>query len=111
MSKMWGGRVWKNQEVLDNFSNNMGLLLEYQLALESYMLLNNIKNDDRIEKAIKALSDLRKRAKIINDEEEVVVCQESTNIIQHFNKLINEIGNEKFIFYDDGTIEYNEKGI
>lgn len=109
MNKMWGGRIWKDQEILEKFSHNMGLLLEYQLALESYMLLNDIKNNDRIENAIKALSDLRKLAKNINDEEEEDLYKETIKIINQFKLLISEIGKEKFIFYDDGTIEYKEK--
>lgn len=110
MNNKWCGRIWKNQDLLKNFSKNMSILLDYQLAIEDYLLINNCANNTSIESVLKLLSDLRKQAKNITDEEEFEVYQESINVLKKFDSIIEALGKENFIQYEDGSIEYNHRG-
>jgi len=106
MRKTWYGREWLNQDVLKKFSNNMGLLLEYQLAFENYCLINGVE-DDSIEQIMQNLANIRNSSKNLRNEKEEIEIYEKTNeLIKHCSLVIDNIGRDKFLFYEDGTIEY-----
>lgn len=90
----------KNQEKI--LQELMKQNLRYQLALESYT--------DDTNQEIKFLNEtwkkqgiLRKNKNIWSIEKQI---QEAQNIQENFQKVVNKIGKEHFIFYDDGDINY-----
>ena len=76
--------------------------LRYQLALESY-------TDDTQEESpflkenLKKLSAWRKNRTVWSIDKQI---QETKIIQENFQKIVQEIGHEHFIFYDDGDINY-----
>lgn len=81
---------------------NMQLLLHLQLALESY----GDDNDGEIlllKNAYKDLDDLRKNREIISVEQQIKL---SNAIIEKFNNVLDLVGRNNFIFYEDGDINY-----
>jgi hypothetical protein len=92
---------------MKEFDNNMSKVLDIQLALENYQD-NTGENTDLINKAFSEISILRKSENELSEEERL---NSSKNLLIKLNKLLDEIGREKFIFYDDGDIDYIWKHI
>lgn len=86
------------------FNDNMSEILDLQLAFEGYVDNTNA-NLPLLEQIYKEISDLRKdRDKgILNDKDKI---SRSNAILNNFEKLLNIVGRDKFIFYEDGGIEY-----
>lgn len=84
------------------FNKKMGRILNFQLQIESFEdnTGENIPLSHQIDKEI---SDLRKAKNDLNDEEKNARANE---ILNHFEELFDLIGRDRFIFYDDGKIEY-----
>ncbi len=106
MRKTWYGREWINQDVLKKFSNNMGLLLEYQLAFENFCLIKGVE-DNGVKQTMQSLSNIRNSSKNLHNEEDEIAIYEKTNeLIKQCSLVVDNIGRDKFLFYEDGTIEY-----
>lgn len=99
---IWHGRDWKNEENLRCFKNNSSKILDFKLAIENFQDFNNVKIDKfkEIETMWKDVNDLSKT------EKELIEI--SQNVIGRYLSLIDEIGKQHFIFYQDGTIEYRK---
>ena len=101
--------ISKLKETCDDISDNFEFLrylmtqnLRYQLALEDYT--------DDTKQEIKFLNEtwkkqglLRKNRKNWPLEKQI---QEAKIIQENFQQIVNKIGKEHFIFYDDGNINY-----
>ena len=76
--------------------------LRYQLALESYT--------DDTQEEIKFLNETWKRQGLLRKNRDnwslEKQIQEAKIIQENFQKIVQEIGHEHFIFYDDGDINY-----
>ena len=75
-------------------------LLKIDLALESYVDFYN----DKPNKLVK----LRKHLRLYRIEKDKMTDEEKFNncksLVDKYTKLINEIGRDKFEFYDDGDV-------
>ncbi len=79
--------------------------LRYELAIEDYELDTN--NEPALLIAnLKKLNTWRNNRKIWTIEKQI---QETSIIYENFKNIVEEIGKEYFIFYDDGDINYNWK--
>ena len=99
----------KLKETCDDISDNFEFLqclmtqnLRYQLALEDYEL--DTGNElDLLMTTWGKLNIFRKTRKNLTLEKQI---QEAKIIQENFKKIVNKIGKEHFIFYDDGDINY-----
>lgn len=90
----------ENQEKI--LQELMKQILRYQLALEDYEL--DTGNElDLLMTAWRKLDIFRKTRKNWSLEKQI---QEAEIIQEDFKKVVNEIGKEHFVFYDDGDINY-----
>ena len=81
---------------------NIKTLLRLQLALENYED-NNHSNNHLLKEANLELGNFRKNRANISIDEQIDL---SAEIIRKYNKVLDEIGRENFIFYEDGDINY-----
>ena len=87
------------EEILENLIRQN---LEYQLALEDYEL--DTGNELNLLMVIwKKLDVFRKNRDNWSLEKQI---QEAKIIQEDFRQVVNEIGKDHFIFYDDGDINY-----
>ena len=97
----------KLKETCDDISDNFEFLqclmtqnLRYQLALEDYT--------DDTQEEIKFLNETWKRQGLLRKNRDnwslEKQIQEAKIIQENFQKIVQEIGHEHFIFYDDGDI-------
>ena len=96
------GRLWSSEE--NYLKNNYNTRFNYcsALALEDYADFNNkyeIFNDD-------AFVLYKQYVETHNDLSEKELLELTANTSKQFNALFDKIGREKFVFYDDGDIEY-----
>ena len=90
----------ENQEKI--LQELMKQILRYQLALEDYEL--DTGNElDLLMTTWRKLDIFRKKKKNWSLEKQI---QEAEIIQEDFKKVVNEIGKEHFVFYDDGDINY-----
>lgn len=86
--------------------NNKRQLLRLQLALESY-------EDDTGEK-LQSLNETNLELKNFRGTKQNLSSEEQINItdkiIEKYNQIIDIIGKDKFVFYDDGDINYLWRG-
>lgn len=91
---------------LVKLENNLRQLLRLQLALESY-------EDDTGEK-LQLLSQTNLELKNFRETKQNLSSEEQINItdkiIEKYNRIIDIIGKDKFVFYDDGDINYIWRG-
>ena len=92
----------EKEKMLISFNKNMSKILDLQLAFESY-IDNTGKNIPLLEQTYKNISNLRKNKDELGDEEKNIISNE---ILNNFEKLLDMVGRDKFIFYEDGKIEY-----
>ncbi len=75
-------------------------LLKIDLALESYVDFYNDKPNKLVQ--------LRKQLRLYRIEKDKMTDEEKFNncksLVDKYTKLINEIGRDKFEFYDDGDV-------
>ena len=101
--------ISKLKETCDDISDNFEFLrylmtqnLRYQLALEDYEL--DTGNELELLMTIwRKLDVFRKNRENWSLEKQI---QEAKIIQENFKKIVNKIGKEHFIFYDDGDINY-----
>lgn len=86
------------------FNDNMSEILDLQLAFEGYVDNTNA-NLPLLEQIYQEISDLRKDRDrgILNDKDKI---SRSNAILNNFEKLLNIVGKDKFIFYEYGKVEY-----
>ena len=86
------------------FNDNMSEILDLQLAFEGYVDNTNA-NLPLLEQIYQEISDLRKDRDrgMLNDKDKI---SRSNAILNNFEKLFNIVGKDKFIFYEDGKVEY-----
>ena len=95
-----------NKEKLTEFAENMCEILNIQLALEDYGLHTNGKeNINLLNEAYSEIHNLRVKRDKLNDEKTLV--NESKNLLKKLYEILDKIGKEKFIFYDEGGINYD----
>ena len=86
--------------------NNKRQLLRLQLALESY-------EDDTGEK-LQSLNETNLELKNFRGTKQNLSSEEQINItdkiIEKYNQIIDIIGKDKFVFYEDGDINYIGRG-
>ena len=85
------------------FDKNMVDILEIQLALESYRDDTLTEFTDEEGKILDDLQLLREQRNNLPEEEKI---KKSEDILVRLNNVLDEIGREKFIFYDSGEINY-----
>ena len=78
-------------------------ILEIQLALESYRDDTLTEFTDEEGKILDDLQLLREQRNNLPEEEKI---KKSEDILVRLNNVLDEIGREKFIFYDSGEINY-----
>lgn len=82
--------------------NNLTRILKISLALESYQ--DNVgENNDIIDKAFDIIGSLRERREFLTKKEQL---EETNKVLAKLNEVLDIVGREKFIFYDDGDINY-----
>ncbi|MFQ6773224.1 MAG: hypothetical protein ACLRFG_01975 [Clostridia bacterium] len=96
------GNVWSSEE--NYIRNNCNVRYNYcsALALEDYADFNNkyeIFNDE----AFVSYEQYVKTYKSLTEKE---LLELTTTISKKFDELFDKIGRDKFIFYDDGDVEY-----
>ena len=85
------------------FDKNMVDILEINLALESYRDDTGTEYSAEEVKIEDDLQLLREQKNNLTEEEKI---KRSEDILARLNKVLDQIGRDKFIFYDDGFIGY-----
>lgn len=92
-------KIYKNYS---KFQNNMVQILRIQLAMEDF--LDNTGVDVKeVKDAFLELNNLRDKKDILDAIERIEM---SEKVIDLFNKAFDVVGKDKFIFYEDGDINY-----
>lgn len=81
---------------------NMSKILYYQLAFEDYSDYTG--NEPKLYREINEKTQLLRNQKEQLDENTKIKM--SLDILKQYDDLLKMVGKEKFIFYDDGSIEY-----
>lgn len=92
---------------MKEFDKNMAAILEIDLALEDY---EDDTGKEYTKDEKKIFDDLKLLRKEKNTMEEQELIIRSKDILSKLNKLLDKIGREKFIFYNDGDINYKWNG-
>lgn len=103
MFKEKDGKEWSSEENFLKFKQHLAQILEIQLALENYAD-DTQNNAFYSNESFALLSDLRKNKQVWEEEK---LLSTADKILAEFNKILENLGKENFIFYNDGTIEYN----
>lgn len=91
---------------LSELENNKRQLLRLQLALENY----EDDTGENLQLLIEANLELKKYRETkqnLSREEQINITEK---IIEKYNQIIDIIGKDKFVFYDDGDINYIWRG-
>ena len=88
--------------IMKEFNENMSKVLDIQLALENYQD-NTGQNTNLINEAFGAIATLRQKKTEMVEEERLMA---SIELLNKLNNVLDVIGREKFIFYEDGGIGY-----
>ena len=91
-----------NNKKSNEFDNNMSLILDYILEFENY--------SDDIGEEPKELTEIYSSIEKLRQEKDTLdyktKIKRSKEIINKFQKLIEEVGKEKFKFNSDGSFFY-----
>ena len=87
---------------LSEFDKNMSKILSRSLAVESYTD-NTLEYTSFMEEIDTDIRELRKIKDSLNEEDKVI---RTNKVLEKFEKLFDKVGREKFIFYEDGNVEY-----
>ena len=98
----FNGRVWSSEEKYLEFQLNVRKNLKASLALENYA---DCEGKDEIydDEAFYLYDKYIENKKEMNEQE---LLELTSLIVKKFNELFEKIGKEKFIFYDDGDVNY-----
>lgn len=86
----------------NEFEQKMSKILYFDLALENYEDLTG----NRLEELDENFEKLKLLRQNRNFWSEDVRLREANNILDNFNKIIEDIGTNNFTFYDNGAVEY-----
>ena len=92
----------KEEKNNDLLKENMSKILDLQLAFETY-IDNTGAKIDLSEQTYNDIKELRKNIDNFTKNENII---KSNKILTNFEKLLELVGHDKFIFYEDGKIEY-----
>ncbi|MBQ7880303.1 MAG: hypothetical protein IJ358_00450 [Clostridia bacterium] len=102
IAMLWNGKEWNDETLLENFKRNNSIILDCQLAIESYEDFR-----DEIVEDFHNLNKLWKNEKVKSvNMTDFQIYEISEDFIKRYYKLIENLGKEKFVFYNDGTVEY-----
>ena len=87
---------------MDKYNENMKLILSRQLALESYQD-DTGSEMDLLDEAYEAIALFRKEKDTLSDNDKL---KKSSKILTKFDKVLDIVGRDNFIFYDDNTVNY-----
>ncbi len=86
----------------EQIKNNMKRIFYLDLSFESYT--DNTKNEpELLVQTIKKLNNYRENKDKLSLEEKL---SETEEILKNFDMLLDMVGRENFIFYEDGSVEY-----
>ena len=96
------GRVWPSKKAYNQYKMNMRLALKLELMFEDY---TDDTDDMSIyeDEAFKKLYNIRRNYEAISTDQ---LIKDYNFIVKRFYEIIDELGRENFIFYDDGTVNY-----
>lgn len=87
---------------MDKYNENMKLILSRQLALESYQD-DTGSEMDLLDEAYEDIALFRKEKDTLSDNNKL---KKSSEILTKFDKVLDIVGRDNFIFYDDNTVNY-----
>ena len=96
------GRVWPSKKAFNQFKINMRLARKLDLEFEDYTDDTDDHSIDEDE-AFKKLYNIRRNFDAISTDQ---LIKDYNFIVKRFYEIIDELGRENFIFYDDGTVNY-----
>ena len=95
-------KVWEDKNLQKKFKENSYLIFRFQLAIENYQAENDLRLD-KLDEFNTILKEIRQNG--LNYSEKEIV--EKTNLCVILKeKILDKIGRENFIFYDDGDLNY-----
>ena len=96
------GRVWPSKKAYNHYRMNVSKAFDLDLMFENY---TDDTDDMSIyeDEAFKKLYNIRRNFDAISTDQ---LIKDYNFIVKRFYEIIDELGRENFIFYDDGTIEY-----
>jgi hypothetical protein len=86
----------------EKLKKNSKLLFKLDLAFESYEDDNNV-NIPLLNEVTMEFNEFRKKKENMNIEEQHNKTEE---LLKKYDKVLNIVGRDNFIFYDDGDINY-----
>ena len=103
MYKEFNGKEWSSEEEYLKFKANSNKILNYSLAIESYA---DCFGKDEVYKDIAfiKLKEFRQTKQTMTENE---LLQVSGALSILFEDLVQRIGKEKFMIYEDGDINFN----
>ncbi len=90
------------EKIKTKFEKNMSKILYLQLAFEDYSLHSGNEPELYI-KINEETQQLREQKDQIDEKTKI---EKSLDILNQYEELLKIVGKEKFIFYEDGSIEY-----
>lgn len=87
---------------MEEYNHNMKLILSRQLAFESYQD-DTGNNNDLLDEAYKDIAQFRKEKDKFSDSKKLKLSKE---ILAKLDNVLDIIGKDNFIFYDNNTINY-----
>ena len=90
------------EKIKEEFEKNMSRILYLQLAFEDYC--DHSGNEPELYVQInEKTQQLREKKDQIDEKEKIKI---SLDILKQYEDLLNIVGKEKFIFYEDKSVEY-----
>ena len=104
-----GGKEWSSEDAYNKAIFNIRRVFRYDLAFEDYEDDNGVTLKE-LDPIYEGLKEYRAKLKenLLNEVELIKITDK---IINQFDKVVDIIGKEKFIFYDDGGVEYIWKNL
>ena len=95
-------KVWEDKNLQKKFKENSYLIFRFHLAIENYQAENDL-HLDKLDEFNTILKEIRQNG--LNYEEKEIV--EKTNLcVLLKEQILDKIGRDNFIFYDDGDLNY-----
>lgn len=98
----FNGRQWSSEEKYLEFKSNVRLYMSRSLGVENYA---DCTGDDSVydDISFQLLKQYREKKDKMSEDE---LLESTAIIIEEFDNLLNKIGRDKFIFYEDGDVNY-----
>jgi len=98
----WRKKIWEDQDKKKEYDKNMAIAFRYSMALENYF--DSTGNNKKIINNVWTKEAAVREAKFAEPEEKVV--EMSAALVDEFKKVVDLIGKDKFVFYDEDDLEY-----